>query len=136
MKKLPVVLLSVIVFLTAFAPKLSAQAKGKLKISYVAVGTIEGYSYPSKMKVYIDGKEVGEGPVKEQTVKNTFTVEVPQGQHEVRCVLWAQCKGVWEERLVSNDYSFDWSYAGTLNFKKKNKLKLEFNVTKTATIKK
>lgn len=108
--------------------------KGKLTITYTTVGTNEGYSYVSKMNVYIDGTLVSTGPEKDQQQKNSFSLTVPQGSHEIKCLLLALYEGKWEERTVDNDYSFDWKYEGTLELKKKNNLELEFNITENKVV--
>lgn len=108
--------------------------KGNLTITYTTVGTNEGYSYVSKMNVYIDGNLVSTGPEKDQQQKNSFSITVPQGSHEIKCLLLALYEGKWEERTVENDYSFDWKYEATLEFKKKNKLDLEFNITENKVV--
>ena len=119
----------------AFTVAYSTTETVPLKITYYATGTIKGYSYSSKMQVLVDGNEVGESPVKNQEVSNSFTVQVPKGNHELKCIMWAQTKeGVWEERLEANGYSFDWTYSASMNFKKKNKLKIEFNITNRESV--
>lgn len=102
---------------------------GKLTITYTTVGTNEGYSYISKMNIYVDGAWIATGPEKDQQEKNSFTISVPQGSHQFKCILLANYQGTWEERTVDNNYSFDWKYEGNLEFKKKNTLELEFNIT-------
>lgn len=137
MKKFFVFFLSIFTLLvtSSFTTAEGGGSTAQLKITWYATHTVSGYSYPSKMKVFVDGQEVGESPVKDQQEKNTFTVTVPKGKHELKCVIWAQIKGTWEERLVANDYSFDWMYTESASFKKKNKRTIEFNVEKLAAIK-
>lgn len=107
---------------------------GKLTITYTTVGTNEGYSYISKLNVYVDGAWIATGPEKDQKEKNSFTISVPQGSHQFKCQLLALYEGTWEERTEENNYSFDWKYEGTLEFKKKNTLELEFNITDNKVI--
>lgn len=115
----------------------SSSSNVPLKITYYAANTIEGYSYNSKMKVSVDGNEVGVSPVKDQKEKNTFVVMVPKGDHQLKCVIWAEIKpGQWEERLKANDYSFDWTYESAMKFKKKNKMTIEFNIKEERSIRK
>lgn len=130
--RLLLLLLLPILTFSSFTPAKS----GKLTISYKATGTLEGYSYLSKMKVYVDETLVGESPEKDQQASNSFSVSVPKGAHKVKCQLWAFLDGKWEERTVANDYSFDWSYEENMNLGKKNKLALEFNITDDKVIKK
>lgn len=110
--------------------------KGKLTITYTTVGTNEGYSYVSKLNVYIDGAWVATGPEKDQKELNSFTIDVPRGNHQFKCQLLALYEGKWEERTLDNDYSFDWKYEGDLEFEKKNTLTLEFNITDNKVIRK
>lgn len=138
MKKLLALAFGIIALVIAPAFTSPADASGKvpLTITWYATHTIKGYSYPSKMKVYVDDQLMGESPVKDQQEKNKFTVMVPKGSHNLKCVIWAEIKGTWEERLVSNDYSFDWIYTESANFKKKNKRVIEFSVEKMGPIRK
>jgi len=106
----------------------TAAKQGKLNISYTTVGTIEGYSYISKMEVFIDGQLVATGPEKDQQEKNSFSISVPRGEHKIKCQLWALYQGTWELRTLDNNYSFDWIYEGTREFKKKNSLEIVFSI--------
>jgi hypothetical protein len=138
MKKLIAIAFGIIALVIAPAFTTPADSSGNvpLTITWYATHTVEGYSYPSKMKVFVDDKQVGESPVKDQQLKNKFTVMVPKGAHNLKCVIWAELKGTWEERLVANDYSFDWMYTESADFKKKNKRVIEFSVEKMAAIRK
>lgn len=138
MKKLLALAFGIIALVIApsFTSPAGASGKASLKITWYATNTIEGYSYPSKMKVYVDDVLMGESPVKDQKEKNTFTVMVPKGPGKLKCVIWAELKGTWEERLVSNDYSFDWVYTESATFKKKNKRVIEFDIKTMGPIRK
>lgn len=97
-------------------------------ITYQVTNTIEGYSYDSRLDVYVDGKKIGESSVKDQKEMNKITVKVPTGQHTLKCVLLAYYKNQWEERTVANEYSYDFVWTTTQNFASKGKVKLYFDI--------
>ena len=108
----------------------SAAAQAKLEISFQALNTIEGYDHLSRMHVFIDGKEVAKSPEMIQSKKNKVSLSVIPGEHDVRCILWAEYKEEgWMERTLENDFSFDWIFEKTMKLKKgKNKLNIVFDI--------
>jgi hypothetical protein len=109
---------------------------GNLTINYKATGTLEGYSYISKMVVFIDDIQFGESPAMDQQQNNTFILSVPEGKHKIKCVVWAKIEDKWEERLKANDYSFDWVYREeSLQVEKETNLTIEFDITNDKVIK-
>lgn len=112
-----------------------AQKEGKLVIKFKTKGTIEGYDHETKMMVYVDDVKVGESSAQKQTIPNSVEVKVPRGKHHLKCVMYAKYEGNWEERTLDNNYSFDWKYEESINFKKKNKLKILFDIDNNAVTK-
>lgn len=99
-----------------------------LSISYEVLNTRPGYSYDAKLVVYVDDAQVGESSVKNQEIPNSVTVPIPTGSHNVKAVLLANYDGVWEERTIANDYSNDFIWRKSANFKKDTKVKLYFDI--------
>lgn len=99
-----------------------------LSINYEVLNTRPGYSYDAKLVVYVDDKQVGESTVKNQEIPNSVTVPIPTGVHDLRVVLLAKYEDVWEERTIANDYSNDFVWRKSGNFKKDLKVKLFFDI--------
>jgi hypothetical protein len=107
----------------------------KLTVNIKFVGIEEGYDHETKTVVLIDGEEVAYSPNTLQSKTGAFTVDVPQGSHELRIVNYALFEGNWEEHTVANDYSIDCVHEETHNFKKPEKLYILFDInegTKTS----
>jgi hypothetical protein len=119
-------LLALMLFLSG---SVMAQKMINLQVSWVYTNVIEGYDHPSKSAIYIDGREVAVSTVKKQTQKNSITIPVAAGSHEIRIVNLSEYDGVWEEHTEENNYSLDAIYETTLNFKKKpRKIDLIFDI--------
>ncbi|MGG9972281.1 hypothetical protein ACQ33O_10850 [Ferruginibacter sp. SUN002] len=127
MKKTIFVLLSFlsICLAPAFA---KAQQKVSVTFKFVTINTISGYDHVSKLLVYCDDDKIGESSQKLQSVANSITVKVPKGNHTVKAELWALYKGTWEVRTLANNYSFDFEYTKTGNWKVNNTIDLTFDI--------
>jgi hypothetical protein len=79
----------------------------KLTVSFKFLHIVEGYDHQCKSVVYIDGKEVGESSETAESAGTTFTVDVPNGSHDVKVMNFALYEGNWEEHTIENDYSID-----------------------------
>lgn len=123
-----------IFFMTALmghAPIQKAQPAAEtvnLTINYEVLNTIQGYSYESRVDVYVGGTFIGSSSVKDQQTPNSVTVKVPTGKHAVKAVMLAKYEGEWQERTISNQYSQDFVWEKVVNFKKDMKVKLFFDI--------
>lgn len=108
---------------SAFAGK-----PAKLIIEYGFKGIEEGYDHTTKAYVYVDGTKVMETPEHKQSKDQSFSLEVPSGEHQVKVELWALYQGVWELHSVENNYSIDCIVDDEFNIKKKGTLKIVFDL--------
>lgn len=125
MKKIQSLLFIASILLVQFA---SAQAPAKLTVYFSFTGIEEGYDHLNYSEVWIDGVKAGESSKQKESKPNKFTVTTTQGQHQVEVKNFAQYEGVWEEHTIANNYSIDCSYSQLTTLKKKNKLKLLFDI--------
>lgn len=100
----------------------------KLTVNIKFVGIEEGYDHETKTVVMIDGEEVAFSPNTLQSKTGAFTVDVPQGSHQLKVVNYALYEGSWEEHTVANDYSIDCVFEEDHTFKKPEKLYLLFDI--------
>jgi hypothetical protein len=122
-------LLKVLMLMLFFSGSLMAQKKINLQVSWVYINVIEGYDHPSKCAISIDGREVAVSSVKKQTQKNSITIPVDAGSHEIKIMNLSEYEGTWEEHTEDNNYSLDALYETKLNFKKKpRKIDLTFDI--------
>jgi hypothetical protein len=122
MKKLLLLLFFTVAISVAFSQTT------KLTVNIKFVGIEEGYDHETKTVVLIDGEEVAFSPNTLQSKTGSFTVEVPQGSHQLKVVNYALYEGNWEEHTVANDYSIDCLYEANHTFKKSEKLYLLFDI--------
>jgi hypothetical protein len=122
MKKL--FLLSILMIAALFSYSQST----KLTVNIKFVGIEEGYDHETKTVVLIDGEEVAFSPTTLQSKTGAFTVDVPQGSHQLKIVNYALYEGDWEEHTITNDYSIDCVYEEDHTFKKPEKLYLLFDI--------
>lgn len=115
------------VFYSGKSMELHAQM-GTLSIDYEVLNTIEGYSYVSRLDVYVDGKLYGSSTEIDQRTPNSISVKIPRGNHQIKAVLLAKYEGAWEERTVENRYTYDFIWTESVNMKKKMKVKLYFDI--------
>lgn len=106
-----------------------AQQDVSLMFKFVTKNTIAGYDHVSKLIVYCDDKQIGESTAKLQSLPNSIRVKVPKGKHKITATLFALYKGNWERRSVENDYSFDFEYNKTGNWKVNNTINLTFDIS-------
>ena len=127
--------LTLIFLVTSFVSH--AQKDVKLSVDWVFKNIIEGYDHNNKVSIFIDGVLVGESSVGLQSKKNSMTVKVSQGKHDVRVVDYAYYQGEWQEHTKDNEYSVDAFYQDRLDFRKKpRKISMVFDIdTEEATIK-
>ena len=112
----------------AFAVQLTFAQTTKLTVNVKFVGIEDGYDHQTRTAVFIDGNEVGVSPETQQSKTGGFTVDVPQGNHQLRVINYALYQGNWEEHTLVNDYSIDCLYESTRQFKKPEKLYLLFDI--------
>ncbi|WP_147392214.1 hypothetical protein [Algoriphagus lacus] len=105
----------------------------KLTVNIKFVGIEEGYDHETKSVVLIDGEEIAFSPNTLQSKTGAFTVDVPQGSHQLKVVNYALYEGNWEEHTVANEYSIDCLYEETHTFKKPEKLYLLFDIDSGTT---
>lgn len=110
-----------------------AQGKSKVTVEWQYTNVIEGYDHLNKMKVYIDGKYVGESKASPQSKLSTYKFKTTQGPHQVKIVNYALYEGKWEEHTIALNYSIDAIYDQKLTIKKKMKIKLTFDIDTTET---
>ncbi len=111
-----------------FSISLTFAQTTKLTVNVKFIGIEEGYDHQTRTAVFIDGNEVGVSPETLQSKTGGFTVEVPQGSHQLRVINYALYEGNWEEHTVVNDYSIDCLYESSHQFKKPEKLFLVFDI--------
>jgi hypothetical protein len=89
----------------------------------------EGYDHNSRLKVYLDGSLIGTSGNHFESQPNTYTVQFESGYHELRAVVETEYEGVWEEHIISNEYSIDCVYDNAMNFAKaKTIIKIDFDI--------
>lgn len=125
-----------ICFVMLSATTVSAQKKVKVTVEWVFTGIIENYDHNSRMEIFVDGTKVATSSVTKQSKKNSVTVKVPKGNHTLKVVNFAEYNGIWEEHSRANDYSLDGVYILNTEFKKKEKISLEFDITTEKVIEK
>jgi hypothetical protein len=130
MKK-SVLLFSLLCLLIAAA---QAQKQGIITIKTIYAGVVDGYDHINKTVLFIDGKECGESSAQVQSQPNAFSVTIPKGKHFVRVVNMAKYKDGWEEHSISNDYSLDALYEGSIKLKKALTIELVFDIGQEKTL--
>lgn len=100
----------------------------KLTINFITTNSIEGYDLQSKLVVFCDDKQIGESRPKLQSQANAVTVNVPQGNHTIKAVLYALYKNNYEPRLKRNEYSFDFEFTKTSNWIADKTINLDFDI--------
>lgn len=129
MKK--ILFISVITLTMSFV--VNAQKSGLLTINTSYKGIIEGYDHINKTQLYIDGNLAGESSQGLQSVPNSFSVRLSQGDHRVRIVNLAFYENNWEEHTKNLGYSLDAFYEGQIKLKKKMTISLVFDIGKETT---
>ncbi|MFN0275807.1 MAG: hypothetical protein ACKVPJ_08690 [Chitinophagales bacterium] len=112
-----------------------AQKPATLTVSYEFSNIVEGYDHNTYCEVWIDGVKAGESSRGLESKPNSFTIQTTRGIHNVEIKNFAEYQGTWEEHLVANEYSIDCYYSQSMNLKKKNKLKLLFDIDKGTIVK-
>jgi hypothetical protein len=92
-----------LVLVTGFAVAQSTP----LTVTFKFVHIVEGYDHECKSVVYVDGEQVGESKEAKESVGTSFTVQVPNGSHDIKVMNFAYYEGEWEEHTVENEYSID-----------------------------
>lgn len=106
---------------------LSAQ-KSKLTLTTKFTNIEEGYEHDSKIKVFVDGKEVFESAVFRESEPQSFKLKIPKGKHKLLIQNLTLYEGVWEETTRENSYSIDGFIELEKDFPKKFELDIEFNL--------
>lgn len=119
MKKL-FFLLAIAIFCASCAPN--------LRVNWEFRNIVETYDHHNKCKIWIDGQEVGESKVSKQTEPNEMKIKVQKGVHDLKILNYALYEGKWEAHVIENDYSIDCIFAEEVEFKKKNKISLIFDL--------
>jgi hypothetical protein len=111
-------LLSLILLLAAHAG-FAKEKTVKLSIIYEFKGIEVGFDHLSIGQLFIDGKLAHETAPHLQSEKQQFTVNVPQGLHDIKLDLYAQWEGQYELHSIENGYSVDCIVQTVHEFKKK-----------------
>ncbi|MFM2269482.1 MAG: hypothetical protein RL757_2923 [Bacteroidota bacterium] len=108
-----------LLFVTACSTSKMGNKMAQLSVSFKAVNSVEGYDHLTRMIVYCDEKEVARSTDKIQSESNTVIAQFPKGKHAIRLMMEAYDKesSKWEARTLANNYSFDWAYQETAEFK-------------------
>lgn len=132
MKKIASLFLICTLFATAAIAGNNQPSGGKtvkFTLNYSFKGIVEGYDHDNKTELYIDGILVATSSVKKETEKNSITVDITKGSHDIKVINYAYYEGTWEEHTIANNYSIDCLYETKMNItKKKNKLNLLFDI--------
>lgn len=111
-----------------------AQRQGVIKVNTSYSGVVEGYDHLCKTVLFVDGKQVGESSELPQTNPNSFSVNIPRGEHRLKVVNMAKNGDTWEEDTIINDYSLDAVFEGSIKLKKALTIELVFDIGQEKTL--
>lgn len=126
MKKLFLLLISVLLINTALEAKGSKVKTLTIKISFK--GVEEGYDHLTKSDIYIDGNLVGSTVEHKETRSISKTIEVPNGKFDLKIVNFAYYEANWEEHTIENSYSIDCVVDDSFTVGKKKNLVIVFDL--------
>lgn len=105
----------------------------KLTVKWVFQNVNEGYDHDNKVRVYVDGVQLGESAVYKQSKNGVYELEISKGTHQIKVVNYALFEGKWEEHNRANNYSVDAFYEAELNCSSNITIDLAFDIaTETA----
>ena len=111
--------------------------KGKhypLMVSWKFVNVEKGYDHSSRMKVSVDGVELGTSPQSVESKGGFFVVRIPKGKHVVRIVNQALFNGKWQDHSIVNNYSVEAIYEKALEIRKEVKVTLVIDLNHEHTV--
>lgn len=102
------------------------------RVDWAYRGIEEGYDHPTRIEVYVDGAKAAESEPQPQSKPGSLSVELTPGAHDVRIVAFAEYNGTWEEHTISNDYSIDCTWQGTVKPGQKTELTFDLDAGTSA----
>lgn len=124
-----------LLILTLFIATLGFSGKpGTLTISYKFTHIEVGYDHLTKCRIYVDDVLAKETAEHKQSNEQSFTLQLPKGNHTIRIMMLAFYEGVWEEHIIANGYSTEAVYSTDIVLKKKSAISLEFDLDQSKPV--
>lgn len=108
-------------------PDMSERHTFFLEWSYA--GLVNGYVYPNRVEVFVDGVLLGVSGNVLQSDTGRFEMQLPKGKHCIRISSYCWYKNRWEAQTIQNGYSIDGCYKGKHRFRQDEFLVLRMDVS-------
>jgi hypothetical protein len=123
-------ILSLFVIITLASCNNTRQSKNMVKVvvSYQFINISEGFDHLTKTLVFIDGEQVAQTEEHKESEKQSISFLLPKGKHRIEIINYAKYEGKWEIHSKENSYSQDCFFKEELDFQKKTRIKLLFDL--------
>jgi hypothetical protein len=107
--------------------------KHSLFIEWAYHGLVNGYVYPNRVEVFVDGVLLGISESVLQSDTGRFELQLPKGKHSIRVSTYCWYNNRWEAQTIQNGYSVDGFYRGKHRFRAHEQLVLLMDISDGGT---